>query len=224
MAKAAPSTQDFIKIENIEEDVVVLKDGGLRQIIMVSGVNLDLMSEEEKNVILNSYQRFLNSLDFPVQILVHSRKFNIDNYIKNIENLEKVEQNELLKNQIFEYKEFIKTFVKENDIMNKMFLVVVPFNPVYLVPAGGFLSKLNFWGNKKEAAAKAKLSLDQNKKINFRQLKQRSDQVIDGIQSIGLRAVALNNEELLELFYNFYNPETIEKQNLSIASQSPSSV
>lgn len=222
MAKTAPSTQDFIKIENIEEDVVILKDGGLRQIIMVSGVNLDLMSEEEKNVILNSYQRFLNSLDFPIQILVHSRKFNIDNYIKNIEGLEKTEQNELLKNQIFEYKEFIKTFVKENDIMNKMFLVIVPFNPVYLIPAGGFLSKLNFFGNKKEAAARAKISLDQNKKINFRQLKQRSDQIIDGIQSIGLRAVALNNEELLELFYNFYNPETVEKQNLSIATESPS--
>ncbi|MDD4761505.1 MAG: hypothetical protein PHZ25_00565 [Candidatus Pacebacteria bacterium] len=222
MAKVAPSTQDFIKIENIEEDVVILKNGGLRQIIMVSGINIDLMSEEEKNVILNSYQRFLNSLDFPVQILVHSRKFNIDNYIKNIENLEKVEQNELLKNQIFEYKEFIKTFVKENDIMNKMFLIVVPFNPISLIPAGGFLSKLNFLGNKKEAMVKEKLSLEQNKKINFRQLKQRSDQVVEGIQSIGLRAVALNSEELLELFYNFYNPETVEKQNLNIANQSSS--
>lgn len=220
MAKNSPSTQDFIRIENVEDDVLILKDGGLRQIIMVSGINLDLMSEEDKSTILSLYQRFLNSLDFPIQILIHSRKFNIDNYIKNIENLEKIEQNELLKNQIFEYKEFIKTFVKENDIMNKMFLITVPYDPVSFIPQSGFLSKLNFFGKKNEAEAKRKANLDQNKQINFRQLKQRSEQVVDGIQSIGLRAVVLNTEELLELFYNFYNPETIEKQNLNIASQS----
>jgi len=220
MSSPPPSTQDFIRIKNVEEDVLILKNGSLRQIVIVSGVNLDLMSDEERNSILNLYQHFLNSLDFPLQILVHSRKFNINNYLKNIESLEKTETNELLKNQIFEYKEFIKTFVEENDIMNKMFLVVIPYNPVSLLPKGGFLSGLNFF-KKKNAAEEAKKEAaeKESRQFNFRQLRERTDQIIEGLQSIGLRAVALNNEELLELFYNFYNPENVEKENLSIASE-----
>jgi len=212
--KSSPSTQQFIDIENIEEDVVILKNSGLRQIIMVSGVNLDLVSDEERNSTLHLYQNFLNSLDFPVQFLVHSRKFNIENYLKNINELEKNEKNELLKNQIFEYGQFIKSFVEQNDIMSKMFLVIVPFNPVSLTPV-----KFNLFGffkkNKEEDSSSKNIS-DQEKQINFRQLRGRTDQVIDGLQSIGLRAVTLNNEELIELFYNFYNPENIEKEKLAV--------
>ena len=82
--KSSPSTQQFIDIENIEEDVVILKNSGLRQIVMVSGINLDLVSEEERNTTLHLYQNFLNSLDFPTQFLIHSRKFNIENYKKDL--------------------------------------------------------------------------------------------------------------------------------------------
>ena len=212
-----PSTQKFIEVKNIEDDIVYLNDGGLRQVVIVSGINLDLKSEEERNVVLGLYQKFLNSLDFPIQILVHSRKFNIENYIKNMDALEKTETNELLKNQIFEYKQFIKTFVEQNDIMTKMFLVVVPFNPINLVSDNGFFSK--FFKSKKKKVAEVDAAQNTNKDVNTRQLKQRTEQVIDGIQSIGLRAVTLNNEELTEIFYNFYNPETVEKESLNLPNQ-----
>ena len=221
-----PPTQQFIAIDNIDADVVFLKNGGLRQIIIVSGLNLDLISEEERTTILNLYERFLNGLDFPVQFIVHSRKFNIESYLKNIDTLHKTETNELLKNQIFEYREFIKTFVEQNDIMTKMFLVVVPYNPVTLISDKGFLNTLfSFWKKKpksdpNQAAAQIK---NQNQDLNIRQLRSRSDHVISGLQSVGLRAVVLNNEELTELFYNFYNPEMIEKENLNLASNQPES-
>jgi len=218
MAKANPSTQNFIEIKSIEDDIIILKDGSFRQIAIVSGINLDLMSEEEQNSILFLYQRFLNSLDFPIQILIHSRKFNIENYIKNISELEKVEENELLKNQIFEYKEFIKTFIKENDIMNKMFLVVIPFIPANILPQKGFFSKIFPFGKNKKINEAVASKTNQEKQIYFRQLRQRTDQVISGIQSIGLRAVVLNNEELLELFYNLYNPEAVGKEGFKISS------
>lgn len=216
MAKKGLSTQDFINISNIQEDVVILKTGGLRQVVLVSGVNLDLKSDEERNNVLALYRRFVNSLDFSIQILVHSRKFNIENYIKNVEEREKVEPNGLLKNQIFEYKEFIKTFVQENDIMTKMFLAVVPFQSFSLAPKKGFLSR--FFKSKAPAAESVS---EQQQQLNFRQLRQRTDQVIDGLQAVGLRAVVLNTEELTELFYNFYNPEAIEKENLSILNPAP---
>jgi len=206
-----PSTQDFIDIKNIDQDVVILKDGSLRQVIMVSGINLDLQSEEEKNTILGLYLRFLNSLDFTIQILIHSRKFNIDNYIKNISEREKIEPNELLKNQIFEYKQFIKTFVEQNDIMTKMFLIVVPFKSFGSSSKKGFFS---FFSKKKQNPTEQ--NDEKSKQISYHQLHQRTDQVINGIQSIGLRAVVLNNEELTELFYNFYNPETVEKENINL--------
>jgi len=212
-----PSTQSFIGLKNVDGDIVTLKDGGLRQVVLVSGVNLDLQSEEERGAVLELYQRFLNSLDFPVQILVHSRKFNIAKYISHVEEREKIETNELLKNQIFEYKHFIADFVKENDIMTKIFLVVVPFNPVHLVPQSGFLSRLF----KRKTSASATSVNDQESQINIRQLRQRTDQVIDGLQSVGLRAVVLESEELLELYYNFYNPEMVEKERLGIAVSKP---
>jgi len=214
MAKGKSSTQSFIEVKNIEGDVVYLNDGSLRQIIIVSGINLDLKSEEERNVVISLYQRFLNSLDFPIQILIHSRKFNIESYIKNIEALEKTEINELLKNQIFEYKQFITTFVEQNDIMTKMFLIVVPFNPINLVPNSGFLADL--FKSKKPNGAETNITQNTDQDVNIRQLKQRTEQIIDGLQSIGLRAVSLNNEELTEIYYNFYNPETIEKESLNL--------
>jgi len=217
--KSSPSTQQFIDIENIEEDVVILKNSGLRQIVMVSGINLDLVSEEERNTTLHLYQNFLNSLDFPTQFLIHSRKFNIENYLKNIDELEKNETNSLLKNQIFEYKQFIKSFVEQNDIMSKMFLVVIPFNPISLMPKSGLFSFFNFKKKKEDKTDKLNTIAEQEKQINFRQLRGRTDQVIDGLQSVGLRAVALNNEELIELFYNFYNPENTEKEKLAILNQ-----
>ncbi len=219
MSSRLPSTQNFIGLKNVDGNVVILKDGGLRQIVLVSGLNLDLQSEEERGSVLELYQRFLNSLDFPVQILVHSRKFNIVKYISHVEEREKIETNELLKNQIFEYKQFISDFVKENDIMTKIFLVVVPFNPVNLVPQSGFISRLF----KRPFAAAAESASDQEHQLNVRQLRQRADQVIDGLQSIGLRAVVLESEELLELYYNFYNPESVEKERLGIAASKPNS-
>ena len=203
-----PSTQDFIVIETVEGGTAFFKDGGLRQVVMVSGFNIDLMAEEEQEGILNAYQNFLNTLDFPTQIVIHSRKFNIENYLKNIAELEKTEANELLRNQIAEYKEFIKSFVEENDIMTKIFLVVVPFEPISLLPQAGFFSRLI--GRKK--TKEAEKALAENRQMNIKQLKQRTDQVISGIQAIGLRAVPLNDEELMELYYNFYNPETVEKE------------
>lgn len=221
MPKNFANTQDLVAIKEIKEDTLLLKDGSLRQIVMVGGINFSLKSGEEQNVITASYQNFLNGLDFQLQIIIHSRKINIDKYLEGLSEYEEKEASPLLRNQAEEYKEFIRGFVQKNAIMEKTFLVVVPFFPLS-APASksaGAISKfLPFFGKSESAAAKEKAAEETrlNFEDNLSQLKQRVSQVVEGLAGIGLEAAVLNNEQLIELFYNFYNPETIEKEGINL--------
>ncbi len=214
MAKEAEATQKFVDIEEIRNNVVILKNGGLRRVLMVSGVNFELKSHEEQEIITYAYQSFLNSLDFSVQLVVHSRKLNIGGYLEMLKERQAEEPNELLKNQISEYVEFIRSFVEMNAVMVKTFFAVVPYDPIQ-IPTGGkkILDLFKFGGKNKTA------SLEQTLEQKIVQLEQRTDHVINGLAQVGLRVVALNKEELIELFYNLYNPQAVEKKELQIAKE-----
>ncbi len=221
--KEAQPTQKFVEIELVKNGTVILKSGGLRQILLVSGVNFDLKSEEEQNMILGSFQGFLNALNFSIQILVHSRKLNINSYLETLAEREGREPNELLKNQISEYREFIRAFVAENDIMNKSYFVVVPYEPIKL-PGGEAVTKGFFGLLKRKGVAKpterlpeADLKPEEQLEKHVEQLTHRTNQIIEGLNQVGLRAIPLNDEELIELFYNLYNPGAVEKKGLKIA-------
>ncbi|MDP3947415.1 MAG: hypothetical protein Q8Q41_01835 [bacterium] len=218
----AISTQDLIDIAALEDDIIVLKRGGIRQILIVSGINFDLKSEDEQSTILSSYRNLLNSLDFSLQFIVHSRKLNIGSYLRTLDELALKEENELLRNQILEYQAFIREFVEQNAIMAKTFFVVIPYERIVLPSKAGMLSFLPF-GKKKNEPKQPQT--DEELTHDIRQLRQRTEQTIAGLQAIGLRAVPLNGEEVIELFYNFYNPEAVEKKGLSITQDhsSPSS-
>lgn len=215
---AFANSQNLVAIEEIKESTVILKDGGLRQILMVSGVNFALKSEEEQNSISISYANFLNSIDFGIQIVVHSRKINIERYLADLGKRAGEEPSPLLQNQIKEYAEFIRKFVQDNAIMSKSFFVVVPWHTMSIPSASGIAGIFSF-GKKKDAAAE-KQKTDVDKAAAFaqsiQQLSQRVSQVSDGISAAGLDVVLLNDEQLVELFYNFYNPETTEKENMNL--------
>lgn len=230
MASQQPSqqsaTQQFVDIEDIKDGVIILKTGGLRQILMVGGVNFDLKSEEEQNLIINSYQNFLNSLDYSIQFMVHSRRLNINGYLEKMGERREQETNPLLKTQLTDYIEFIRSFVESNAIMDKTFFAVVPYDPAGLssikaMSAGGFGNLLSglFGGSKKTAAPAATAQQQEELAEKIRQLSQRTGQVITGLNQIGLRAVPLDTEETAELFYNLYNPENVERKNLAILEQ-----
>src|SRR3990167_833261 len=112
--KESTPSQQFVEIESIENDVVRIKGGGMRKILLVSGINFDLKSEEEQGMIIYAFQNFLNSINFSVQFFIHSRKLNIESYLAMLQERENQEPTELLKNQISEYREFIRTFVSQN--------------------------------------------------------------------------------------------------------------
>ena len=207
-------TQQFVHIKEIKDGVVYLKRGGIRQLLIVSGLNFDLKSEAEQELILSMFQNFLNALDFPVQFFIHSRKVNVTGYLERMRERLTDEPNELLKIQIQEYMEFIRTFVEQNAIISKTFFVVVPYDAASLEAAtGGFLGSFLKSKSKKPDAQAA------TTQENLRQLSQRVSQVVDGLSENGLRAVPLNTDELTELFYNIYNPQFVEKRGLEIAQQ-----
>ncbi|MAF79810.1 hypothetical protein CL629_01895 [bacterium] len=210
------STQQFVDIKEVKGGVLYLKGGGIRRVLAVGGINFDLKSQEEQEVILHSFQNFLNTLDFSIQIFIHSRKVNVQSYLQKIEERKAEEQNELLKIQIGDYIEFVKTFVRDNPIVTKTFFIVVPYEtPKASAPTKGLLGFF-----KKKPASKAKTDERMEHQKQTFQLGQRVDEVIQGLGGIGVHAQPLEDEEITELFYNLYNPALIEKEDLAIA-QSP---
>lgn len=215
-AQNSQATQKFVDVEAIRNGVILLRGGELRRILIVAGINFELKSEEEQNIITYMYQNFLNSLDFPVQFFIHSRKMNIDAYLARLNDIKDKETNELLKNQITEYAMFVKSFVESNAIMSKTFFVVVPYESGALTPgAAGPLGGIFRSRSKKQQAEEEEQSFAQK----LAQLEQRTDQVVSGLTQIGLRVVPLNDEEITELLYNLYNPQSVEKEKTSTHDQ-----
>jgi hypothetical protein len=210
MAEPSLPTQQFVEIKEIRDGIIYLKSGGLRKILMVSGVNFDLKSEDEQSIILNTFQNFLNGLDFPIQFFIHSRKVNVEKYLSSMEERGLGEKNQLLKIQIEEYINFIRSFVERNAIINKSFFVVIPYDALSAAKeANGILSFFGLGKNKKDI-------ISAGEKQDLEQLGHRVREVESGLEQIGLRIIELQNEELLELFYNLYNPQLTEKKDLKI--------
>lgn len=198
------STQTHLRIGEIRDNVFVLKNGGTRAVLSVSSINFNLKSEPEQNAIIFSYQNFLNSLEFPIQILVRSKRLNIDNYIDQINDLAAKQQNPLLKEQTTEYSQYIKKLVEYADIMEKEFYVVIPFDP------GRTEAVLGIQKFFQRLAPKDSYTDIKRRHSEFNQLKKNLNQRINivksGLQNCGLKVEQLNTTELIEFFYNVYNP------------------
>ena len=199
------STQDFLEIEQIREGVIVLKNKSLRGVLMVSSLNLALKSEEEQDATVYQYQSFLNSLDFPLQIIISTRKLDISPYIELLTEQERIQENDLLRFQISEYRGFIKNLVGTANIMTKTFYIVVPF-ALTEGKKGGFLEKMKIALNPKQAKIEREMEFENYKS----QLWQRVDHITAGLSGTGIKIAPLGTEELVELFYNAYNPKVTE--------------
>src|SRR3989344_3632360 len=206
------STQDFVQIENIRSDVVVIKGGHMRAILQVSSLNFALKSQEEQEAIIYEYQNFLNSLDFPIQIFVNSRLTNIDGYIESLQQRLTQETSELLQMQTSEYINFIGEFVKEANIVATDFYVVVPFNLVEVATVQGGAGE-RF---KSVTGQSGGLATMEPEKFRYykSQLTQRVDFVSSGLHRLGLTARTLTTEELISLFWILYNPGDLRKRGL----------
>ncbi|MGK2848503.1 MAG: TraC family protein [Minisyncoccota bacterium] len=198
---SASSTQRYVDIEDIRDGIVIMKSGALRAVLLVSSLNFDLKATEEQNAIIGQYQAFLNSLDFSVQILINSRRFNVEPYLNRLQDEEKRQENELLRFQIAEYKSFIKNLTEVSNIMSKYFYVVVPFSPAEDEESGLFKKLFGVF-----RANRASLAHGDLFETYKSQLFQRLNHVATALEGTGVRVTQLNTEEVIELFYNSYNP------------------
>lgn len=201
-------TGQVLRILEIRDDMVIMQDGTLRAVLAVSSTNFDLKNEDEQNGIIFGYQRFLNSLDFPIQILMQSRKLNIAEYISKLQMQTQRLDNELLRMQSTYYIDFISELVNDANIMSKNFYIVVPLAQNVQPDAPGFLTRI-FGGG---ATAQASKKMENVKKYR-EQLQQRVDSIVSNLSGMGLRVVRLDTGALIELYYNSYNFEAAPTLN-----------
>jgi hypothetical protein len=195
---ATNSTQQFVPIKEIRDNVVVLKNGELRSVIMCQAINLDLKSQDEQTAIILQFQSFLNSLEFSIEIIASSRRLDIRPYIMKLEQrLEEIE-GDLLRIQTREYISFIRQFNEEFDVMSKYFYIVVPYG-IGTIPGTSGIS--NLFSKKTNAQA----SVDRFEESRS-QLEQRISVVSGGLEGLGIQITQLDTPALIELFQKTFNP------------------
>jgi type IV secretory pathway VirB4 component len=209
-SKPGVPTQRYLDIAEIKEDVVVLKDGTLRAVLLVSSINFSLKSVDEQNAIVQAYMQFLNGLEFPIQVVIQSRRMNIDDYLSKLKEAERTQANELLRRQISDYRDYVKQLVDLGEIMQKRFYVVVPLDPSTDKQKGFFARMSEIL----TPSVAIRLSEDRFRR-NKDTLMLRVNQVLSGLQSMSLNAVMLDTQSLIELYYTVYNPELFESQRMT---------
>jgi len=207
--KVAVSTQQYLDIAEIKDNTVIMRDGTLRAVLAVSSINFALKSEDEQNAVISSYVGFLNNINSMIQIVIQSRELNIASYLEYLHQCEKEQTNKLLKIQTTEYIEYIKELISIGKIMNKRFYVIVPYSPIS-DQRKGFFSSLS------EAFRPAtSLKLKESKFLKYKEsLYRRVESVNSSLSSLGVDVHQLDTQELIELYYKTYNPETSKNQPL----------
>src|SRR3989344_4940160 len=208
--KPGVPSQRFLDIAEIKEDVVIMKDGTIRAVLLVSSINFALKNVDEQNAIVQAYMGFLNSIDFPLQVVVQSRRMNIDDYLHSLQEAERTQQNELLRAQITDYREYVRQLVQLGDIMQKRFYVVVPLDAAVATTKRNFFTRLS---ELLTPSGLIRLS-DERFQEHRKNLMFRVNSVVAGLSSMSLNAVVLDTQSLIELYYTVYNPELFESQRM----------
>ncbi|MCC6405024.1 MAG: hypothetical protein IT405_01415 [Candidatus Yanofskybacteria bacterium] len=199
-----PSTTELIQLESITDGVIILKDGSLRALVEVTAINFELRSGEEQAAILQQFAAFLNSVDFPVQLVVHSRRFDISTYLASVRQATESLTNDLLKVQAGEYIRFVSELSELANIMAKRFYIVLPLSVIATAEGGGFFSGITSLFKKKPAQ---QAGIAPERLASYKaQLQQRAELVIGGISGMGLKGHMLSQEEILVVFNALYNP------------------
>lgn len=214
MPKIIASTQQHLDIEDIIDDLVILKNGGAVLILQTTAVNFDLLSELEQDALIGAYASLLNSVSFKMQVAIRSKKMDISIYLDSLKEVEKGQINPFLKDKIRSYREFIAQLVSKNDVLDKRFYVVIPYqgsalpeqtSPLAIARKMIGLKTTPFRIDKRALLEKAKI-----------QLAPKREHIIKQLSRVGIKARQLATQELIELFYDIYNPEIAREQKLRV--------
>jgi len=204
------STQRYLPFTQIRENIMIMKDDSARIVMQCTPINFLLKSSEEQDAIIISFQRFLNSLNFPIQIIVRSTKLDIDSYLSNLKDKALKQENPLLQNQTYEYIEYLKKLIEVAQIMKKEFFIVIPFDEVEwdsVKDTSFFAAFKGFWSSINAASDVAKIKWQIR---NFSKMKKwlvnRANQVSTSLENIWIKATTLKKKELIKYLTDYYNP------------------
>lgn len=201
--KQEETTQKFLNLDSIKDGVIILKNKALRAIVMCSSINFALMSEDEQKAKVFAYQDFLNSLNFPIEIVIQTRKLNISGYLEKVKEAERMQENELLRMQTAEYGEFIKSLVELANITTSHYYVVVPYSGPGLEATETIMDKFKGFFSPASKIKEAQVGFQKQQE----ELLLRVNSVISGLGGVGIQAAQLNTQEIVELLYSWYNPD-----------------
>lgn len=209
--KSLANTQRFLPVAEIRGNAIMLKNGGLRAVLEVEALNFNLKSETEQQGIVSGYGSFVNSLNFPIQISIRSTRTNIDEYLSKVRESGKQQKSELLRNQTESYVNFMQKLIEVADIMEKRFYVVVPLD--HSTRKKTMIENFLDWMHLDDSVGKA---LTRNREFPAlqKQLNERCELVLSGLQNIGLHAKRLDTKECIELLYKVYNPKTSQVEKI----------
>jgi type IV secretory pathway VirB4 component len=211
------STQNTLQIAEVRDGIVIMNDGSFRSVIMVKSINFDLMSAQEQEAVEYSYQGFLNSLYFPIQIFERSQKIDLQPYIQKLDKIRTEHDNMLLALLMEDYIGYIDALSQQTNIMDKKFYVVIPFFPVVdtankaVEQSKNFITGFGSLFNKQEQHITINEAELENAKT---ELRNRVQAVLSGLLQCGIKGIPLDTQELIELYYDTYNPDTATRQHL----------
>lgn len=213
MAKILASTQQHLDIYDIDQGLIILKNGGARLILSCTAVNFDLLSEVEQDAIIAAYSGLLNSLSFPIQVVIRSKKMDISFYLDQLKTVEKEQTNRFLKKRIASYRTYVEQLISKGEVLDKSFYVIIPYQEMLLTSKENPIKSLFSRGsrvvlNKSNIIKRAKI-----------QLEPKKEHLIKHFNKLGIKAKRLGTQELIELFYDIYNPDLARQQHLRGAEE-----
>ena len=210
------STQNMLQLAEVRDGIVIMNDGSFRSVVMVKSINFDLMSPQEQEAVEYAYQGFLNSLYFPIQIFIRSQKIDLQPYIAKLDKIRTEHDNMLLAMLMEDYITYIDQLSQQTNIMDKKFYIVIPYFPVVdtqkmLTQSKTFLTGLkDLFANKEQHVTVNEADLEKAKS----ELRNRVQAVLAGLMQCGVQGLPLDTHELIELYYDSYNPDTATRQQL----------
>lgn len=199
------STQEHLDIDDVRDHLVLLKDGGAALVLQTTAVNFGLLSETEQDAMMFAFASTLNSLSFPIQIVIRSKKYDITTYIERLRQAELRQQNPKFRSQMTRYRAFVESTIQENNVLDKRFYIVIPFSPVEL----GLGSTFGIFGHRKVPYSKTYI-LEKAKTALF----PRRDHLLRQLSRVGLKGTQLSTEQLISLYHDIYNPDTARGQHV----------
>jgi len=204
-------TQAILNITNIKDNILITKSGTFCLIMQTNAINFDLLSENEQDAMIGAYAQLVSSLTFPIQICITTRRMDITQYLQYLENFEKRQPNKVLRDQISFYRNFINQLVVTGNVLYKKFFIVLSYDEAESEKATGFAQIFSGLLRKDPQIQVSQEQLERAKT----NLLEKKEFIMGLLNRMGIRAEQLKTKQIVDLFYNLYNPDEAEQQHLS---------